>query len=214
VNVTLSAGGQVTFVYNGTVSLTSPVGARTNTATVSPAPGSGVTDTNAANNSAQATVTVQARGNLKVVVTATVPATINNVPSTVRRGDILGYVITITNTGPVAMQERFGTSHTGTFTGQAVWSCTTTVTGSNCGGDTAGTNNVPTHIVTVAPGGTVTYTYSTSTTGPAQDRWTVANSNTINSQISETGTLTANVPNYIDTTSTDNVSTMTSTVTA
>jgi uncharacterized repeat protein (TIGR01451 family) len=214
VNVTLSAGGQVTFVYNGTVSLTSPVGARTNTATVSPAPGSGVTDTNAANNSAQATVTVQARGNLKVVVTATVPATINNVPSTVRRGDILGYVITITNTGPVAMQERFGTSHTGTFTGQAVWSCTTTVTGSNCGGDTAGTNNVPTHIVTVAPGGTVTYTYSTSTTGPAQDRWTVANSNAINSQISETGTLTANVPNYIDTTSTDNVSTMTSTVTA
>jgi uncharacterized repeat protein (TIGR01451 family) len=215
VNVTLSAGGQVTFVYNGTVSLTSPVGVRTNTATVSPAPGSGVTDTNASNNSAQATVVVQARGNLNVAVTATVPATINDpVLSTVHRGDILGYVITITNTGPVTMQERFGTSHTGTFTGQAVWTCTTTVTGSGCGGDTAGTNNVPSHIVTVAPGGTVTYTYSTSTTGPTQNRWTVATSNAINSQISETGTLTANVPNYIDTTSTDNVSTMASTVTA
>ena len=54
------------------------------------------------------------------------------------------------------------------------------------------------------------YTYST--TGPVQDRWTVANTNAINSTISVTATLTPNVPNYIDTNSADNIHTLASTV--
>jgi hypothetical protein len=67
--------------------------------------------------------------------------------------------------------------------------------------------DVSNKVVTVAPGGSVTYTYSSSTTA-----WSVSRSARTNSNITLTARLTANVSGFTDTTSADNTSTIVSKV--
>ena len=207
VNQVLPVGGQQMFVFTGTVSLTAALGTRTNTATVAPAPGSGVLDTGVQpNNTAIAQVLVQVHSNLKVVV--------SGVPNTVVRNQVLGYIITITNTGSLTMRETFSSTHVGTFqnNGNGRWDCTTTGVGSSCGGDLTGTGNIPSHVITVAAGGTVRCAYRTASVN-SEDIWKVSNNiNVVGTTISLTGTLNPNVANYIDTNPADNGSTLTSKV--
>ena len=207
VNQVLPVGGQQTFVFTGTVSFTATLGTRTNTATVAPAPGSGVTDSVGGNNTATAQVLVQVHGHLKVVV--------SGVPNPVVRNQVLGYIIAITNTGSLTMQETFSSTHAGTFqnNGNGRWDCTTLGVGSSCGGDLSNTGNIPSHVITVAPGGTVRYAYRTASGNP-QDIWRVSNNlNVVGTTISLTGTLNPNVANYVDTTiPADHVSTLPSLV--
>jgi len=68
-----------------------------------------------------------------------------------------------------------------------------------------GVNN---KVITVAPGGSVTYRYSSST-GMG---WSVSNSAAPNTSIVLTAQLTANIAGFTDTTSADNTSTIVSKV--
>ncbi len=202
-NVTLPVGGTATFVLTATVANTATAGPLSNTASVEPAPGSGVTDTNSANNSSTANVAVQVSGNLQVAVSG--PG------AKVTRAQILPYVITVTNTGATTMQESFSSSHSGSFVGGGGWTCAVTGATSSCG-ESSGSGDIAARVITVAGGGTVTFTYSTATASGFPVGWAVPNSAPIGSPMSVTGTLNANVAGFTDTNAVDNVATLPSTV--
>jgi len=199
---TLKNGGTATYVFTGTVQ-PGFLGTISNSASVVPASGSGNSDPNLGNNGATATVTVAVTGNVSVAVSG--PGAI------VHRGQNLPYVITITNNGTTTMQEHFSSSHTGTWAGTTLYSCTAS-SGGNCGGATLA-GDISNRIVTVAgSGGTVTFTYSVTipflgTFNTVSVPTTAANGATL----SVTGTLVADVPGYIDTNG-GKTSTLTSTV--
>jgi uncharacterized repeat protein (TIGR01451 family) len=200
--VTLPLNGTATFVLTGTVASNAAAGFMSNTAGVAPMAGSGVTDTNSSNNSSTATVTVQVSGNLKVVVT---PALL----STVTRGQVLPYVITVTNPGSTPMSGQLTTTNTGSVNGLQIWTCAATA-GSSCVGG-AGTGDIN-QTVTVVPGGNVTFTYSTVIIFVPFGK-AVATSAPFGSNIVETATL-GPVTGYVDTNPADNSSSVTSTVRA
>ncbi len=196
-NVTLPVGATATFVLTGTVASNASAGSLSNVASVVPLAGSGATDTNAADNSSTATVSVQVAGNLAVAVTP--PLT------TVTHGQILPYVVTVTNTGPSTMSEVLTTTNTGSITGfLRSWTCAATA-GSSCGG-VIGFGEIG-QTVTVAPGGSATFTYQPFL-GKA-----VSGTAAFGSTIVETATLVP-ATGYIDTNAADNASSVTSTVVA
>jgi uncharacterized repeat protein (TIGR01451 family) len=203
-DVSMPAGATATFVLTGTVASSAPAGPVSNTATVAPAPGSGINDNFAGNNSASAVFTVQISGNLKVVVT---PASL----STVTRGQILPYVVTVSNTGTTTMKGQLNTTLTGSTIGLNGYTCTAGA-GSDCGGAGVAAGNIN-RTVTVAVGGSVTFTYSTATFFGFPLGIAVDTSAVIGSSIVESATL-GPVASYVDTIAADNATSVTSTVVA
>jgi uncharacterized repeat protein (TIGR01451 family) len=196
-NVTLPVGATATFVLTGTVAGNTAAGPLANTASVIPLAGSGATDTNAGNNSATATVSVQVTGNLAVTVT---PPLV-----TVTRGQTLPYVVAVTNSGPTTISAVLTTTNTGSITGLLrMWTCAATAA-SSCGG-ALGFGEIN-QTVTVAPGGNATFTYQ-----PFLGK-VVSATAAFGSTIVETATL-ASAPGYVDTNAGDNTSSVTSTVVA
>lgn len=180
-----------------------PVGTLNNTANVAPAPGSGVTDNFAANNSSTASVTVQVSGDLAIAITP-------NPLATVVRGQILPYVITVTNPGTTTMNGLVTSSISGSVTGLTTYACSASA-GSNCnGGGGLGTLN---RTVTVAPGGNVTFTYATGNIFGFPTGVGVATNAAFGSTITASAALSP-VASYNDTNAANNNSSVTSTVVA
>ena len=204
-DVLLPTGSTMTFVLTGTLAANAPAGSVTNIATVAPAPTSGITDNFTGNNSASAVFAVQVSGNLKVLVT---PAAL---PS-VTRGQVLPYVITVSNTGTTTMKGQLTTALTGATTGLIGYGCSAVGAGSDCGGPGLAAGNIN-RTLTVAGGGTVTFTYSTAVVFGLPLGIAVANGAAIGSSIVESATL-GPVANYVDTVTTDNASSVASTVVA
>ena len=203
-DVSLPTGATVTFVLTGTVASNAPAGPVSNTATVAPAPLSGVTDNFAGNNTASAVFTVQISGNLKVVVT---PASL----PTVTRSQILPYVITVSNTGTTTMKGQLNTTITGATVGLTGFTCTAGA-GSDCGGAAIAAGNIN-RTVTVAGGGSVAFAYSTGNFFGFPLGIAVAPGAAFGSTIVESATL-GPVANYVDTGPADDASSVTSTVVA
>ncbi len=202
-DVLVTVGGTVTLTFTGTVPANAAVGPLANTASVAPAPGSGVTDNNTANNSSTATVTVQVSGDLAIVITP-------NPLATVVRGQILPYVVTVTNPGPTTMSGLVTSSSSGSIQGLTLYSCSASSLSSCNGGGGAGALN---RTVTVAPGGNVTFTYATTTLLG----FPVGVGVTTNAAFGSTITASASlgpVVGYLDTNAGNNNSSVTSTVVA
>ncbi|MEY2581779.1 MAG: large repetitive protein [Ilumatobacteraceae bacterium] len=202
-DILLPTGASASFVFTGTVAVNAPAGSVTNTATIAPAPGSGVNDNFAGNNSASAVFAVQVSGNLKVAVT---PASL----PTVVRNQILPYVVTVSNTGTTTMKGQLVTLNTGSTIGLYGFTCVATGAGSDCGG--AGLGNIN-RTVTVAGGGTVTFMYSTLSFFGVPLGIGVSPTAGFGSNIAESATL-GPIANYVDTNAADDASSVTSKVVA
>ena len=192
----IPAGGSLTFTFSGVVSNTAQHGAVTGTATITPA--AGLHDIDTTNNEASVVVNIASVGNLGIAA--------SGVGATVAKGARLPYVVTITNNSTSLMSESLSIALTGSTSGFGSWTCVAVGIGSTCS-SSSGTGDVSNKIVTVAPGGSVTYTYSSSTMA-----WSVSRSARTNSNITLTARLTANVSGFTDTTSADNTSTIVSKV--
>jgi uncharacterized repeat protein (TIGR01451 family) len=170
---------------------------------VAPAPGSGVSDNFAGNNSSTAAVTVQVTGDLAIAITP-------NPLATVVRGQILPYVITVTNPGTTTMSGLVTSTSSGAVTGLTTYSCTSSA-GSTCNGATGlGTLN---RTVTVAPGGNVTFAYATGNIFGIPIGVGVATNAAFGSTITASASLGA-VAGYSDTNAVNNSTSVTSTVVA
>lgn len=192
----LPAGGSLTFTFSGVVSNSAQHGAVTGIATITPA--AGLHDIDATNNEASVVVTIASVGNLGVSATG--------VGATVAKGAKLPYVVTITNDSNSLMSETLNIVLTGFTSGFGGWTCTAVGVGSACS-SSSGTGDVSNRVITVAPGGSVTYTYSNSMMA-----WSVSRSARTNSNITLTTRLVADIPGFTDINSADNTSTIVSKV--
>jgi len=178
------------------VSNTAQHGAVTGTATITPA--AGLHDIDTTNNEASVVVNIASVGNLGIAA--------SGVGATIAKGAKLPYVVTITNNSTSLMSETLSIALTGSTSGFGGWTCAAVGVGSACS-SSSGTGDVSNKIITVAPGGSVTYTYSN-----ALMAWSVSRSARTNTNITLTARLTANVSGFTDTTSADNTSTIVSKV--
>jgi hypothetical protein len=193
----MPAGGSMNFTFSGVVSNAIAHGAITGTATITPA--AGLHDIDPTNNEASVVVNVASVGNLGIAATG--------VSTSVSRGTKLPYVVTISNTSTSLMSETLNIAIAGSTSGFGAWSCVAVGIGSACS-SSSGMGGVNNKVITVAPGGSVTYRYSSST-GMG---WSVSNSAAPNTSIVLTAQLTANIAGFTDTTSADNTSTIVSKV--
>ena len=193
----MPAGGSMNFTFSGVISNSIAHGAITGTATITPA--AGLHDIDSTNNEASVVVNVASVGNLGIAATG--------VSTSVSRGTKLPYVVTISNTSTSLMSETLNIAIAGSTSGFGAWSCVAVGIGSACS-SSSGMGGVNNKVITVAPGGSVTYRY-TNTTALG---WSVNNSAASNTNIVLTAQLTANIAGFTDTTSADNTSTIVSKV--
>ncbi|MEI8068208.1 MAG: hypothetical protein WCH38_00190 [Actinomycetota bacterium] len=192
----IPAGGSLTFTFSGVVSNTAQHGAVTGTATITPAVG--LHDIDLTNNEASVVINIASVGNLSI--------TASGVGTTVAKRAKLPYVVRVSNNSTSLMSETLSIALTGSTSGFGGWSCVAVGIGSTCS-SSSGTGDVNNRVVTVAPGGSVTYTYSSGLMA-----WSVSGSARTNTNITLTARLTANVSGYTDTNSADNTSTIVSKV--
>ncbi len=192
----IPAGGSLTFTFSGVVSNTAQHGAVTGTATITPAVG--LHDIDLTNNEASVVINITSVGNLSI--------TASGVGTTVAKRAKLPYVVRVSNNSTSQMSETLSIALTGSTSGFGGWSCVAVGIGSTCS-SSSGTGDVNNRVVTVAPGGSVTYTYSSGLMA-----WSVSGSARTNTNITLTARLTANVSGYTDTNSADNTSTIVSKV--
>ncbi len=159
--VTLTVGGTATFTVTGTVAA-SATGTLANTATIA-APG-GVTDPNAANDSATDTDTLSAQADLTV--------TKSGAPSPYVPGAALTYTIVATNLGPSVVAGATVSDPLPAAFSSFTWTCTASA-GSSC--PTSGGPSGLTAAVTLLVGGTATFTV----TGTVPPGTTGAQNNTV-----------------------------------
>lgn len=164
--VTVAPAGQLTFVVDGTISPTAPAGTLSNTATVA-LPG-GAVDPTPGNNTWQDDTTIVRSADLSI--TKTDGAGVDTeVP-----GTTVTYTIVASNAGPSTATNATVQDVLPGILGSASWTCTASP-GSSCpAGPTAGDINAT---VTLAPGGTATFTL-TATIAPGATG-TLVNSATV-----------------------------------
>ncbi|CAK7053710.1 MAG: hypothetical protein BACD_02595 [Bacteroides rodentium] len=171
-NVPSGAANYLTITVTGTAISTGTI---TNIANIAPTNSGDTIDSNTANNTDSASITVAATGtsaDLSIDKTTTTP--------TVNAGDPVNYQLTITNNGTDDVTGATITDNVPNQITSVIWACTTTTGGANCA-PTNDTGNAISLTADIPANGTITIDIS----GEASGAGTIANTASVSSTVND-----------------------------
>ena len=164
----LNASGVATYVINGTLNPATPAGTNTLVNTATATLGPGITEINAANNTATDTDNVTPRADLSITKTDGI---VDAVP-----GTTVTYTISVANAGPSTANNALVTDSVPASLTGVTWTCAATGPGASCGAASGSGNSIST-TATLPSGTSATYTV-TATLNPTTPSGTGTLSNT------------------------------------